>query len=155
MKVAVEGNDLYGETKRFADTWEGRKRSIEKSPSGSAKPDAVRPRSMDLCAKLKCVYRQFPKDSLNILFLFHPSLWNTPTYIRQVLFGDASRLDELGDSLLSSDGLFALSEWREISACALCRVNCDGTMSIGKIWRNPNTDVVLPVSVGERLASVR
>lgn len=153
VRVAVDGNDLYGEAKRFADTWEGGKRSIAKSPAGSAKPDADRPRSMDLYAKMKCVYKQFPKGTLNVLFLFHPSVWNTHTYIRQALFGDASSLDE--SVALSGDGLFALSEWQKISACVLCRVNCDGTISIGKIWRNLKAGVVLPDSVGERLASVR
>lgn len=150
-KVAVDGSDLYAEVKRLADTWEGGVRSIAKSPPGSKQPDAARPRAMDLFSKLKDVHTQFPRATLNVLFLFHPSIYESPVYIKQALFGDASGFDESGELPLYDDGLFTLAEWQEISACAHSRVNTDGTLSIVQIWRNPKANVSLPDNVLKRL----
>jgi hypothetical protein len=155
LKIVIDGRDLYAESKRLADAWEGGKRSIDKSPPGSKKPDADRPRAMDLFSKLKTVFRQLPAGTLNVLFLFHPSTWNTLVYIRQALFGDASRLDDQGKTLVYDDGLYALAEWQEVAACALSRVNCDGTLSIGKLWRNPEAKIALPDAVSSWLSAVR
>jgi hypothetical protein len=155
LKIVVSGCDLYAEVKRFADTWEGGQRSIGKSQPGSAKPDADRPRAMDLFSKLKGVHRQFPTGTLNVLFLFHPSAWSTHRYIGQALFGDASSLDDSNVPLLYGDGLCALKEWHEVSACAHAHVNCDGTISIRKIWKNPKANIRLPDVVEGRLAAIQ
>lgn len=152
VKVVVDGCVLYGESKRLADTWEGGVRSIAKSPPGSKPPDAARPRAMDLFSKLKDARRQFPRGTLNVLFLFHPSVWNTPVYIKQALFGDASTFDESSQPSVHDDGLYALGEWQEISACAHSRVNIDDRLSIVQIWKNPKANVSLPDSVSQRLA---
>jgi len=153
VKVVVERSDLFGESKRLADTWEGGVRSIAKSPPESKPPDTARPRAMDLFSKLKDVHKQFPRGTLNVLFLFHPSVWNTPVYIKQALFVDASGFDDSSQPSLHDDGLYALSDWQEISACAYSRVNNDSTFSIVQIWKNPRANVVFPDTLVERLAT--
>jgi len=152
VKVVIEGSVLYGESKRFADLWEGGIRSIAKSPPELKPGDAARPRAMDLFSKLKDTPRQFPQNTLNVIFLFHPSVWNTPVYIKQALFGDASAFDESTQPSLHADGLFTLEEWQDISACAQTRVNTDTTLSIVQIWRNLNAKVPVPDNVSERLS---
>jgi len=109
---------------------------------------------MDLFSKLKDVHTQFPRNTLNVLFLFHPSGWNTSVYIKQVLFGDASGYDDSAHASIYQDGLYALPEWQKISACAHSRVNNDGTFSIVQIWKNPRADVCLGDSVTEKLQSM-
>jgi hypothetical protein len=155
FKIVVDGSDLFGEVKRLADPWQGGARSIAKSSPDSIPAYAARPRAMDLFSKLKAVEAQFPKGALNVLFIFHRSVWNSHVYIKQALFGDASGLGESNNPLLHNDGLFALSEWQEIAACAHSRVNADGSVSIVQIWRNPKACVLLTDGVRTRLAAVR
>lgn len=152
VKVVISRRCVYGEVKRLADLWEGGVRSIAKSPQGSKPSDTSRPRAMDIFSKLKEVPAQFPQGTLNILFLFHPSVWNSHAYIKQALFGDASGFDESLEPPVLGDGLFALCEWREVSACLHSRVNPNGTLSIVQAWRNPNANVALPNDVHERIA---
>ena len=154
VKVVVEGSDIYGESKRLADRWKGGTRSIAKSPSRSRPPDADRPRAMDLFSKLKDVHTQFPLGTLNVLFLFHPSIWNTPVYIKQVLFGDAAGYNKQISLSVHGDGLYALIEWQKVSACAHSRVNYDGTLSIVQIWHNPRANIYLPDRLADRLLSL-
>lgn len=153
-RVVLAGREVYGEVKRLADVWGGGVRSIAKTLNGPGPAHATRPRAMDLFSKLKGVPTQFPQGAVNVLFLFHPSVWNSPLYIKQALFGDASGFDESPVPQLHNDGLFYLSEWREVTACAHSRANEDGSMSIVKVWRNPNADAVLPEAVFQRIASV-
>jgi hypothetical protein len=108
---------------------------------------------MDLFSKLKDTHRQFPRSTLNVLFLFHPSVWNTPLYLKQALFGDASAFDDSSQPSLHDDGLYSLVEWQEISACAYSRVNSDGSLSIVKIWKNPKAKASLPENVSIKLAA--
>jgi hypothetical protein len=148
-KVIICGRCVYCEVKRLADPWKGGMRSIARSPKGSKPPDASRPRAMDLFSKLKDVPAQLPQGTLNILFLFHPSIWNSHANIRQALFGDAS---ESGEALMVFDnGLFALDEWREVSACLHSRINANGTLSVVQTWQNPNANVCLPADVLKRI----
>ena len=154
VKVVVAGWDLFAESKRLADIWEGGARSIAKSSPESRSPDATRPRAMDLFSKLKDVPKQFPRNTLNVLFLFHPSVWNTPVYIKQVLFGDPAGYDDSVHPSIHKDGLYAVPEWQKISACAHSRVNNDGTFSIVQIWKNPRANVCLGNSVAEKLQSM-
>ena len=144
---------MYGEVKRLADAWEGGVRSIAKTLHGPKPALASRPRAMDLFSKLEEVPGQFPQSTMNILFLFHPSVWNSPVYIKQALFGDASGFDESPNPQVHDDGLFCLSEWREVTACAHSRINEDGSLSIVQVWRNPNANTVLPEDVLQRVAS--
>lgn len=152
VMVIIEGRELYGEAKRLADSWLGGARSIAKLPPGAKPRDVDRPRAMDLSSKLKEAHEQFPRGGLNVLFLFHPSVWNTPVYIRQALFGDAAGFDETTQPNLHDDGLYALPEWQEISACAYSCVNQDGTFSVVQIWRNPRANAPLPDTIAQRLA---
>lgn len=155
VKIAVEGIDIYAEIKRFADNFAGNcsrreSRAIEKSPTCAKIPELRRPRSMDLYSKLKSVHRQFPIGSLNALFIFHPSVGNTSLYMQQALFGDASHSTESIDGLTCDDGLFALTEWEQISACILCRID-DGTVYIPRIWPNPRAAHRIPPVVCEKI----
>lgn len=152
VKVVFDGGDVYGEVKRLADTWEGGVRSLAKSITAPKPSNVNRPRAMDLYEKLKGVHAQFPLGALNILFLFQPSVWNGSVYIKQALFGDASALTESTEMTVHDDGLFALDEWRNVTACAHSRVNADGTLSIVQIWSNPKANVTLVDNVRERLA---
>ena len=155
FKLFIDGRELYGEVKRLADPWEGGARSITKSSPDSIPANTARPRAMDLFSKLKAVDTQFPKGALNVLFIFHPSVWNSHVYIKQALFGDASGLGEFDEPLVHGDGLFALSKWREIAACAHSRVNTDGTISIVQIWRNPRAYLFLTDAERARLTAAR
>jgi hypothetical protein len=155
VKIAVEGTDVYAEIKRFADDFPGtcgfaERRAVEKSPTCAKMPNLRRPRSMDLYSKLKSVHRQFPLGNVNTLFIFHPSVGNTLTYIQQALYGDAPHLSGSNDRLARGDGLFALSEWEQISACILCRIN-DGTVSVPRIWSNPRAAYPVPEFVCEKI----
>ena len=154
VKVVIEGTDLFGESKRLADSWKGGVRSIAKVSRESRRPDANRPRAMDLFDKLKNVHKQFPRSTLNVLFLFHPSVWNTPVYIKQSLFGDAAGFDHLTHPSTYEDGLYALPEWQKVSACAHSRVKDDGAFSVVQIWKNPNANVCLADSLDEKLRSM-
>ena len=153
VKVSVAGHDVYCEAKRLADRWSGTSRSIRKSAKESRPAGTIRPRSMDLFSKLKDVYKQFPSDCLNVLCLFHPSAGvsgNTHSYITQALFGDQAAFDAQSPSL-QADGLFSLSGWSEISACAHTRVNDNGRLSAVRIWQNPKPRVALPDHVSRAL----
>jgi len=122
---------------------------------------------MDLFSKLRDAHRQMPQDTLNILFLFHPSEGSTPVYIRLAPFGDPpersrSRLREIAAAFdpsaqptLQRDGLYAMAEWQDISACAHVRVNPDGGLTIGRIWKNPKANVALPHSIEKKLRLAR
>ena len=59
---------------------------------------------------------------------------------------------ESSEMTVHDDGLFALDEWRNVTACAHSRVNADGTLSIVQIWSNPKANVTLVDNVRERLA---
>ncbi|MBI4247314.1 MAG: hypothetical protein HY614_09005 [Candidatus Rokubacteria bacterium] len=109
---------------------------------------------MDLFSKLADVYRQFPAGCLNVLFLFHPSsgvVGDTHSYITQALFGGQAVFDAPQSPSLQGDGLFALSSWSEISACAHTRVNDNGGLSVVRIWQNPKPRVALPDHVSRAL----
>jgi len=152
VKVVINGFELFGDSKRLEDKWVGGRRSIAKSPSESKPTDADRPRAMDLHSKLRDTPRQFPNGTLNVIFLFHPSIWNTQMYIKQALFGDKSAF--VGALHLYEDGLYSLQDWRNISACAYSKVKDDGSLSIEKIWENPNAFVPIPEIVKKRLEKI-
>ncbi len=153
VKVVINGFDLFGDSKRLEDTWQGGKRSFSKSPPGSKPSDSDRPRSMDLHSKLKDTPRQFPENTLNVIFLFHPSTWNSEIYIKRALFGDKSSFNQ--DPIKPhEDGLFTLQDWKNISALALSVIRNDGSFSVSKVWRNPNCNVDLPVDVENKLLKI-
>ena len=85
---------------------------------------------MDLRCKLRHVPRQFPNGTINVLFVFHPSLGETRKYITQALFGDSAFHQTDSDYRLEIDGLFSVDEWQNISACCLARVNPEAKVSL-------------------------
>jgi hypothetical protein len=163
------GFDIFAEAKRYVDPWpyieklgDGVKedvpcsRSITQRPSGEKPNDSARPRSMDLRSKLRDVHRQFPEESLNILFLFHYSpaggLIYPKRYITQALLGDSNFSKNEREFVLESDGLFYVEEWRNISACYLSRLNPGSGVIFPFVWKNPRAQLEIPKSVLEALS---
>jgi len=156
VKVNIVNIDVYGDAKRLEDKWltepiRKNKRSIAKSPVGLKPVDSARPRSMDLYSKLKDAHRQFPQGTVNIIFLFHPSLGESISYIRQALFGEGTFFQNEDVILLENDGLFAIEEWRKISGCAYTMIDQNGTLSMKQLWQNPRTATRIPKHVNEKL----
>lgn len=156
----IHGFDIYGEAKRYADPWPHiekpgnpldkiipYKRSISKRPLDEKPDDSARPRSMVLRSKLRDVPRQFPKNSINILFVFHSSLSESKRYLTQALFGDANFFNNGDNLVLEPDGLFASKEWRNISACCLARVNSNSKVIFTFFWKNPRAFMEIPKPV--------
>lgn len=152
----VNGFDVYGEVKRYVDTFPyilklgstydsdteiPYSRSISKNEKHG---NSARSRSMDLRSKLKDVYKQFPEKSINILFVFHPSLGESNRYIKQTLFGDSSFLNYEDKCELKPDGLFSLKEWQNVSACFLARSGEESKIILPSYWKNPNAVCEMP-----------
>ena len=72
-------------------------------------------------------------------------------YMKQALFGDVSGLAASDEPALHEDGLFTLNEWRTVTACAHAQVDPEGKLSVVRIWRNPQANVLLPENVREGL----
>ena len=154
------GFQIFGEVKRYLDPWPGIeelgsdnnsqipfKRSISESKKGEKPNDTARPRSMDLRSKLQNVHKQFPDDSINILFVFHKSLAYSDKYLRQAMFGDSNYFKNDNELVLEQDGFFSKDEWRIISACYLARI-CQGSDVIFPLkLKNPRALFELPKSV--------
>ncbi len=162
----LSGIDVYGEAKRYEDPWPhiekvGKNssripyaRSISRTASGQKPNGTARPRSMDLRSKLRDVHRQFPNGTINVLFVFHPSLGETRKYIAQALFGDSAFHQTDSDYRLESDGLFSADEWQNISACCLARVNPEAKVVFPAIWENPRALAALPHEVSIELERI-
>jgi hypothetical protein len=155
VKVCLNGNDVYGESKRSEDPGPCGERSIAKSSPGQKPINAHRPRPMDIHSKLKDVYKQFPTDTLNVVFIFHPGYCESRLYICQALFGDKGCTANGNEIALESDGLFSIKEWNSISGCAYTQVNMDGTLLIIKLWQNPNAKTLIPVDVIKELEKLK
>jgi hypothetical protein len=122
----INAYELYGESKRYEDPWPCSanphepvipkvpyKRSITQKFTEQRPTDSACPRSMDLRNKLQNVPRQFPDQTLNILFVFHRSfVGESRSYMTQTLLGDANFFSAENTCALESDGLFAIEEWR-------------------------------------------
>lgn len=158
------GFDIYGEAKRYVDTWphidriidsENEKcpyeRSISKTSSDEKPNGSVRPRSMDLRSKLRDVHKQFPDHALNILFIFHPLLGESKRYFTQALFGDSNFFNTDSDFVLEDDGLFSIDDWQNISGCCLCRANSDSEVAFISFWINPRAEIKLPMGLCKKL----
>lgn len=146
VKVVIEGVDLYADSKRLVDRWKGGRRSIAKSPPEYKPTDCDRPRSMDLYSKLKDVPRQFPNNTINVVFLFHPSKYipgENQRYIEQALLGENSLSSESYQMTMCEDGLYSLPEWKKISACCYSYIDYNGTLSIINTWKNPNAAICI------------
>jgi hypothetical protein len=111
---------------------------------------------MDLQSKLKRVPQLFPQESLNILFVFHLSLAESAKYLKQSLFGETTFSIESTEVCLKEDGLFAIEDWRTISACYLSYcyadsylnlVGSDGNLVCPIVWQNPRAFTLLPAPV--------
>lgn len=151
---------IYAEVKRYHDPWPliekpsdvpnekiPCSRSISERPSNEKQPDNARPRSMDLRSKLRDVHKQFPNDTINILFLFHQSLGETTRYVTQTLLGDSNYFNKKNDFVLEQDGLFSMDEWCNVSACCLAQCNPESKIILPFAWKNPRALSEIPNSV--------
>ena len=143
VQFQVEGIPVYGEVKQFPDPW-------LRGPGAPAGREALRP--IDLYCKLQegkvPVPEKFPKDTVNLLFMFHAS-FDPLEALEQALFGwGEARLHSLclPAEHQQADGLFAREEWRGISGCCLCRVR-GGELRFLHIWENPRAPVSIPPQV--------
>ena len=83
---------------------------------------------------------------LKVFFVFNHSFGNSDKYVRQALFGDFNFLKN--DCSLENDGLFAMEEWHNVSACCLSNINLDsGEVFFPYIWENPRACVPIPQPV--------
>jgi len=157
----LNGFDIYGEIKRYEDTWlspgdgSGRRRSLCSSLAREIPNNTQKPRFMDLRGKLLNVHEQFSDDTANILFLFHPSYGESHEYITQSLLGESNFGKIAADVGLEKDGLFCVEEWRKVTACCLCRINYDSKVVLLYYWVNPRAEIVLSDSVFNDLGLVR
>jgi hypothetical protein len=152
FSIKLERSTIYGEVKRMVDHWfidtnplRPKGRSILKTPTKPS--NCSRPRSMDLQSKLKNVYRQFPEDAINILFIFHSgSFGEDKRYLQQALYGDKNFFNNIEDVILYDDGLFSINEWWIISG--VCYVDVDilngGRVVFRAIWENPRSAFPIP-----------
>ncbi len=155
VSVQLEGFTVYGEAKRYEDTWffnldpaRPESRSLVKGPPDDKPYESSRPRAMDLSSKLEDVPRQFPQGTLNVLFIFHQSPGGkSPNYIQQALFGDSTFFVEPDEVTLRPDGLFTTEEWKAVSGCSLTQVSTHGALLLPATWGNPNADVPIPEAV--------
>lgn len=155
VSFQLSGVIVFGEAKRYEDNWpptdeEPAKpimRSLVKAPLGAKPQESARPRSMDLRSKLQNVPCQFPDGTLNLLFIFHSSLGESPEYIQQTLFGEHTVFLKSDQVALEEDGLFASEEWRAVSGCCLSKVLPGGELICPVIWENPRALVPIPTPV--------
>ena len=163
-KFYINGSEIYGEVKRYQDSWphivkKGEKdnqkipfgRSIFKSNADEKPSGVARPRHMDVQSKLENVHRQFPDDKQNILFVFLPSLGGPRDYLVQAMLGQSNfRLEEKAFAL-EKDGLFAKETWGIISACCLTRANPESKALFPVVLKNPNAKMPIEDEIIEKL----
>lgn len=165
-KFHINGSEIYGEVKRYQDSWphivkRGEKdnqeipfgRSIFKANANKKPSGVARPRHMDVQSKLEDVHRQFPNDKLNILFVFLPSLGEPRDYLVQALFGQNNFRREEKDFALEKDGLFAKETWGIISACCLTRANPESKAVFPVVLKNPKANMPIEDEIIEKLKS--
>lgn len=90
FKAELDEYDFYGEVKRFEDRTKIISRSILSDNNYKIKQKTTRPRFLELESKLQDVHKQLPEDTVNIVFLFHSSIGETISYVKQVLFGESN-----------------------------------------------------------------
>lgn len=164
---SLSGFDIFAEVKRYQDPWPYIEkpgddpnndapywRSISERPLPAKSTDLARPRSMDLRSKLRHVYRQLPDGTLNILFIFHPSLAEPKRYLTQTFFGDANFFNDGEPFVLESDGLFYLKEWSVVSGCWLARFLPEIGLIFPSMWKNPRAQLEIPEPVLEAIEKV-
>ncbi|MEE8449491.1 MAG: hypothetical protein V3S39_07650 [Thermodesulfobacteriota bacterium] len=158
VRFQLAGHTVYGEAKRYEDTWaldwgKPPMRSLVKAAPGTKPQESAHPHFMDLVSKLCEVPRQFPDGTLNLVFVFHRSaIGEDQRYLQQALFGESTFFDKPDDVTLKEDGLFATKEWRAISACCLSKVLADGTLVCRVVWGNPHPRALVPVPKAVRAA---
>lgn len=154
VSFQLAGSTVYAEAKRYEDRWfsdldprKAKKRSLVKAPPDAKPQGTARPRAMDLFKKLRKVPTQFPTGTINLLFIFHPSVGDSSRYLQQALFGDNASFEDPTNVTLNNDGLFATGDWRTVSACCLSKVLADGALICFITWENPRADVRVPTQV--------
>lgn len=151
ISLQIKEITVYGEVKRWVDNWpidpgKPKSRLIFKTSDSEINQDHSKPRSMELYGKLMDATRQFPKENVNILFVFTSSFGNELKYLQQALLGDINFFKESDEVVLEDDGLFATPEGKAISACYLSRIDSE-IFVFTKAWINPKATVPLPSSV--------
>jgi hypothetical protein len=141
IRAAFSGCEVFAEVKRYDDGGPGPNgRSI--FLSNGPNPHAY-PRMMALVSKLKDIPGQLPNNSINILFLFHPSLGESQGYIQQALFGHTTFFDPPGSATISDPAaLFARKDWSKISGVALVNY-CNNALHCRELWQNPKASVAI------------
>ena len=138
-RFEVDSHIVFGEIKRFEDTGPTQNgRSIFPTDPQFRSASSSRPRAMDLRSKLHEVYKQFPDESINILFIFHRSIGLTLNYLIQTLWGSGNFFNDEDNYILTADGLFSNSAWKIISACIWVKITEEDVINFNKIWKNPN-----------------
>ena len=159
VSFQLAGFPVYGEAKRYEDNWPKPQgpisRSIVKASPGMNPQRSVRPRFMDLYSKLQEVPGQFPERTLNFLFLFHPSLAKSKSYIQQALFGEGTFFIPPNGLSSSGNGLFATKEWQVVSGCCFSRIEPEGNLVCPVVWENPRAFVPIPVPVRTALDGLK
>jgi hypothetical protein len=153
--VDLVGVHVFGEVKRYVDPWPGGENDLAEGralvaapPDEAASTRARRPRSMDLVSKLRDVPRQFPMDTINVLFVFHSGFGDNHRYLQAALFGDAWRDADPGELRRADPGsLFAAPAWAAISACYLAHLPLGAELSLSHHWLNPRARLQLPNEV--------
>ncbi len=148
----VMGTVIYGEVKRYSDNWlaadHPKPRSIMATLDGTRPADTLRPQSMNIRGKLTDVPNQLRAGAVGILFVFHPGFGENARYIQAALLGDQTFFESpVSARAPYPNGLFALDEWRDVSACLFVSVSVDGALVCRCLWENPNAHVRLPADL--------
>jgi len=103
---------------------------------------------MNLRSKLRDVPKQLHAGSVGILFVFHSGFGENARYIQAALLGDQTFFESpVSARAPYPNGLFALDEWRDVSACLFVSVSVGGALVCRCLWENPNAHVRLPADL--------
>lgn len=149
FSAIIGKSEIYGEIKRFEDKTKIISRSILSDNNYKSKQKTTRPRFLELESKLKDVHKQLPEDTVNILFLFHPSIGETISYVKQVLFGESNFWNK--NIVLEPKSFFSKHELKNISAVCLCKLGENGFVEFYEIFINPNAKNTLPSLVIDKI----
>ena len=150
FRAMLAGHYVWGEVKRYEDTWFEKPhlsgRAISMQSYVNARGRAAIPRAEQLREKLdgyaagrhpNGVPEQFLKNQINLLFIIHRSYGESERDLHDALFGDRE----------SNNGLFMRERWRNVSACCWSGVDGNDSFTIRKIWGNPNALMAVPENV--------
>ena len=148
----IENFEVYGEVKRYVDKSTIEARSIFAHNDFEKK--TKRPRYLELVSKLNDTYEQLPKDSINLILLFHSSTGETVRYLKQALFGESNFMKINDELILEPYSLFSKAEWENISAVCLCKLGENELVKFYEIFMNPKARNHLPDIVLEKIRNM-